>query len=52
MARYVKAAPLSLDLTAALSFNQKFEFGASYRANEGIKKYRSPTLQCVGLFLA
>ncbi len=36
MARYVKAAPLSLDFTVALSFNQKIELGASYRLNEGI----------------
>lgn len=36
MARYVDAAPLSLDLTAALRYNQKIEIGASYRLNEGI----------------
>jgi type IX secretion system PorP/SprF family membrane protein len=36
MARYVNASPLSLDFTAALSFNQRFEFGASYRLNEGV----------------
>lgn len=36
MARYVDAAPLSIDLTAALNFNQKIELGASYRLNEGI----------------
>jgi len=34
--RYVEAAPLSIDFTAALSFNQKVELGASYRINEGI----------------
>lgn len=36
MMRYVEAAPLSIDLTAALNFNQKVELGASYRLNEGI----------------
>jgi len=36
LARYVDAAPLSLDLTMALNFNRKVELGASYRLEEGI----------------
>lgn len=36
MANYVAAAPLSLDVTAALSFNRRVELGASYRFSEGI----------------
>ena len=36
MARYVNGAPLSIDLTAAFSFNERFEIGAAYRLEEGI----------------
>ena len=35
MVRYVDATPLSIDLTAALSFNDKIEIGPSYRIREG-----------------
>jgi len=34
--RYIDAAPLSIDLTAAFRFNERLELGASYRLNEGI----------------
>lgn len=34
--RYVDAAPLSVDLTGILDFNQKFGLGAAYRLNESI----------------
>jgi len=36
LARYIAAAPLSLDVTGAFSFNKRVELGASYRFNEGI----------------
>ncbi len=36
MVRYVNAAPLSLDLTAALKFFGKLELGANYRLDSGI----------------
>ncbi len=32
--RYVDASPLSVDLTAMLEFNGKFDLGAAYRINE------------------
>lgn len=34
--RYVYASPLSVDLTAILEFNRKFDLGAAYRINEGV----------------
>lgn len=34
--RYVDAAPLSVDFTGILEFNQKFGLGAAYRLNEAI----------------
>tara|TARA_R110002049_G_scaffold181272_2_gene348404 strand:+ start:800 stop:1588 length:789 start_codon:yes stop_codon:yes gene_type:complete len=34
--RYVDAAPISLDLTALIDFNKRFDLGASYRLNESI----------------
>lgn len=34
--RYINAAPLSIDLTAAFELSDRFEFGANYRLNEGI----------------
>lgn len=34
--RYVEATPLSVDLTAAFSFNDRVEIGPSYRIREGI----------------
>ncbi len=34
--RYVDASPLSLDLTALLELNKRFELGAAYRLNESI----------------
>ncbi len=34
MLRYVDAAPLSIDLTALLEFNDVFGFGAAYRIDE------------------
>ena len=34
--RYVDAAPLSVDLTGRLAFNENFELGAAYRINESI----------------
>src|SRR5690606_34114919 len=33
MARYVSGAPISVDLNTMLSFDNKFEFGASYRTD-------------------
>ncbi len=36
MARYVDGAPMSVDLTAAFSFSERFEIGAAYRLKEGI----------------
>tara|TARA_R110001583_G_scaffold118216_1_gene269438 strand:- start:53487 stop:54317 length:831 start_codon:yes stop_codon:yes gene_type:complete len=35
MIRYVESAPLSIDLTIALRFNEIFELGAAYRLDEG-----------------
>jgi len=35
MLRYVESAPLSLDLTMAMNYNNIFEFGATYRLDEG-----------------
>lgn len=35
MLRHVESAPLSIDLTAALNYNEIFEFGAAYRLEEG-----------------
>lgn len=35
MFRYVEASPLSVDITAAFSFNDKVEFGPAYRFQEG-----------------
>jgi type IX secretion system PorP/SprF family membrane protein len=34
MMRYVNAAPLSVDLNAMLSYENKFEFGATYRTDQ------------------
>ncbi|MGB5554454.1 MAG: type IX secretion system membrane protein PorP/SprF [Flavobacteriaceae bacterium] len=34
--RYVDAAPLSVDLTGIIEFNQKFGIGAGYRLNESV----------------
>ena len=34
--RYVDAAPVSVDLTGRLAFNENFELGAAYRINESI----------------
>lgn len=34
--RYVNASPLSLDLTAMLEFNDRFDLGAAYRLNESV----------------
>ncbi len=39
LARYVEAAPLSLDITAGFNFNEKIELGTSYRINEGFGGY-------------
>ena len=36
MVRYVNAAPLSIDLTALISFNNTFDIGAGYRINESL----------------
>lgn len=36
MVRYVDNAPLSVDITAAFSLNERFEIGAAYRLDEGI----------------
>ena len=36
MVRYVNGAPLSVDITAAFKFMDKFELGASYRTDEAI----------------
>jgi type IX secretion system PorP/SprF family membrane protein len=36
MARYVNGAPLSIDLTGLVSFNDTFEIGVGYRINEGL----------------
>lgn len=37
--RYVDAAPLSIDLTAAFSLGKRFELAANYRLDEGIGGY-------------
>lgn len=34
--RYVDAAPLSVDLTGLLEFNERFNLGAAYRLSESI----------------
>ena len=39
MLRYVENAPLSIDLTLALNYNEIFEFGAAYRWSEGLAGY-------------
>src|SRR5690606_6470058 len=39
MARYVDAAPLSFDLTAAFMWKNNFEGGAAYRFGEGISGF-------------
>lgn len=36
IARYIQAAPLSLELNTLFSFNNKIQIGPSYRFNEGI----------------
>jgi len=36
MLRYIENAPLSIDFTTALKFNEIFELGAAYRLNEGV----------------
>jgi len=36
MVRYVENAPISVDLTAALRYDETFEIGAAYRLNEGL----------------
>ncbi|WP_430424048.1 PorP/SprF family type IX secretion system membrane protein [Maribacter litoralis] len=36
MFRYVEASPLSIDITAAFSFNNRVEVGPTYRYDEGI----------------
>jgi len=36
LARYVDAAPLSIDFTGLFSFNNKIDIGAGYRLNESI----------------
>ncbi len=35
MIRYVESSPLSIDVTAAIRYDEKFELGAAYRLNEG-----------------
>lgn len=37
--RYVDSAPISLDLTGAFSFNERFELAAAYRLDEGVSGY-------------
>lgn len=39
MARYVDSAPLSIDLTAAFQFYERFEPGIAYRLDEGISGF-------------
>ncbi|MBF4491916.1 type IX secretion system membrane protein PorP/SprF [Flavobacterium sp. JLP] len=36
MAKFVKGAPVSVDITANVLYNEKFELGAAYRINDGI----------------
>ncbi|WP_188051058.1 type IX secretion system membrane protein PorP/SprF [Flavobacterium sp. GP15] len=36
MAIFVKGAPLSIDLTANILYNEKFELGAAYRFNDAV----------------
>lgn len=36
LVRYVEASPLSVDLTALLEFNKRFDLGAAYRINESV----------------
>lgn len=36
MSKFVKGAPISLDLSANVLYNEKFEFGASYRFGDAV----------------
>jgi type IX secretion system PorP/SprF family membrane protein len=36
MAKFVKGAPVSVDITANVLYNEKFELGAAYRINDAI----------------
>ncbi|MDR7370870.1 type IX secretion system membrane protein PorP/SprF [Flavobacterium aquidurense] len=36
MSRFVTGAPISLDITANVLYNEKFEFGAAYRINDAV----------------
>lgn len=39
MTRYIDSSPLSIDLTGAIEFSEKFEFGATYRFEEAVGGY-------------
>ena len=39
MVRYVNGAPLSIDLTGLMSFDDTFDIGASYRINESLSAF-------------
>lgn len=36
MSKFVKGSPITLDLTANVLYNQKFEFGAAYRIDDSV----------------
>ena len=36
MSKFVKGAPISLDVTANVLYNEKFEFGAAYRIDDSV----------------
>lgn len=36
MAKFVKGAPVAVDITANFLYNEKFEFGAAYRINDAV----------------
>ncbi|MCD9575645.1 PorP/SprF family type IX secretion system membrane protein [Flavobacterium soyae] len=36
MTKFVKGAPISIDLTANVLYNEKFEFGAAYRIDDSV----------------
>ena len=36
MSKFVKGAPITLDVTANVLYNEKFEFGAAYRIDDSV----------------